>query len=150
MGDLQDENNQMNQRLAACCLALFFGLACSQGDPTPETPAVAALTAGATPAQGAGTPSEQAPAERAPTSPAAPGACEGKEGTGLSVVYMCEADLNSVGMPIIVTPESPCLDALENCRSNAAANPTTSYVCTWKGERIMLKEQVAGVCDGWD
>jgi hypothetical protein len=69
--------------------------------------------------------------------------CANAVGTGMYKGYICES--NHVA---IMTQDSTCKAAYDNCVLNASLNPHRSFYCTWKGLLIHRREVSAGACDG--
>lgn len=67
--------------------------------------------------------------------------CDGLDGLGVYSGYFCSSD-----EPFILTEDLSCQDALENCEHNADTNTTLSYVCTWSGVVIHVREVETEEC----
>jgi hypothetical protein len=68
--------------------------------------------------------------------------CSILPGTGRQEGYICGSH------KFLITDNSTCEAAVELCAQNADLNPSTSFLCTWKGTEVYRKERVVGACLG--
>lgn len=68
--------------------------------------------------------------------------CANATGLGTYKGQVCEGSFNFVNETGL-----SCQESLQRCTLKAAANPATSFYCTWNGRLIYRKDVTAGACN---